>query len=75
MSELPIDISVMVQVKGLLESIPTETQNEAYKHIVIKINNYIINHCSHHIVYDHIDINPECSKTIKYCEYCYTTFS
>jgi len=75
MSELPIDISVIVQAKGLLESIPDDNQNEEYKHIIIKMNNYITNNCKHHVVYDHIDINPECSKLIKYCEYCYTTFS
>ena len=74
MSE-PIEISVIVQAKGLLESIPDDNQNEEYKHIIMKINNYITNNCKHHVVYDHIDINPEYSKLIKYCEYCYTTFS
>ena len=75
MSELPIDISVIVQAKGLLESIPDDNQNEEYKHIVMKIKNYITNRCPHHNVYDYIDINPECTKRIEYCEYCYTTFS
>jgi len=75
MAGVPIDITLIVQAKGLLESIPSENKNDAYNHIVMKLNNYIDNHCQHHVIYDLIDINPECSKTIKYCEYCYTTFS
>tara|TARA_B110000967_G_C18901727_1_gene576004 strand:- start:4732 stop:4959 length:228 start_codon:yes stop_codon:yes gene_type:complete len=75
MAGVPIDITLIVQSKCLLESIPSEKKNDAYNDIVMKLNNYIDNRCPHHIIYDHIDINPECSKTIKYCEYCYTTFS
>ena len=48
-------------------------QNQEYKEILTKVTNYIHN-CPHHIVYDHIDISPDNSKTICYCEYCYQTF-
>jgi len=30
--------------------------------------------CSHHIVEDYIDIDPDRSKQIFYCELCETTF-
>lgn len=69
----PLDIIAMVKCKSSLEGIPIEMQNKEYKDILTKVTNYI-NNCPHHIVYDYIDINPECSRTIRYCEYCYQTF-
>ena len=69
----PLDIIAMVKCKSSLQEIPVEMQNQEYKEILTKVTNYI-NNCPHHIVYDHIDISPDNSKTICYCEYCYQTF-
>lgn len=35
---------------------------------------YIETKCQHHIIYDVIDISPDASQTIRYCEYCEKTF-
>ena len=69
----PEDIIAMVKCKSSLEGVHVEMQNEEYKDILTKIIKYI-DKCPHHIVYDYIDINPDYSKTIRYCEYCYKTF-
>ena len=39
------------------------------------IEQYIIEHCDHNIVYDYIDIAPECGHTIKFCDLCMKTFN
>ena len=38
------------------------------------MDKYIENNCQHHIVYDTIDISPDASQTIRYCEYCEKNF-
>lgn len=35
---------------------------------------YIEKNCQHHIIHDVIDISPDSSQTIRYCEYCEKTF-
>lgn len=69
----PEDIIAMVKCKLSLEDVPVEMQNDDYKDILTKIIKYI-DKCPHNFVYDHIDINPDYSKTIHYCEYCYQYF-
>jgi len=66
-------INAMVSSKQLLESVPIELQNGLYRNIITQINSYIENYCDHHYIYDLIDINPEYSRTIQYCEKCLTT--
>ena len=66
-------IDAMVRSKQILESISNELQNGLYKDILTQINSFIENYCDHHYIYDMIDINPDYSQTIRYCEKCYKT--
>ena len=58
-----------------LKTLPLQMRNEDYKTIVELIDNYIQKHCNHIIVTDLIDIDPDRSKMVKYCECCYKTFN
>jgi hypothetical protein len=63
-----------VKIRSILQTIPREEQNQTYQEIYHKIHDYIEAHCQHHVVQDMIDISPEHSKTIYYCEHCWKTF-
>ena len=52
-----------------------EKQIEDIKYYIDEIENQIINNCKHELVEDLIDIDPENSKIIRYCEICEYTFS
>jgi hypothetical protein len=65
----------MIQIKPILEQILTHNQNPEYATIVAKVNHYIDKRCNHYIVTDLIDINPDESKIVYYCDYCYQTFT
>ena len=43
------------------------------KNMLKKINNLIIKKCEHTWINDLIDIDPDRSKSIKYCSKCYLT--
>ena len=45
-----------------------------YKNKLKNICNMLENNCNHIVVEDSIDISPDISKNIKYCEICETTF-
>lgn len=70
---MDIQIETMVRSKHILESIPIELQNSLYKDVLTQINSFIEKNCDHHYIYDLIDINPDYSRTIQYCEKCYKT--
>lgn len=67
-------IRAMEVANVALHGIPIEYQNEEYKEISAKIEAFIAKHCIHDIIYDSIDIHPECCKTIRYCTKCFKTF-
>uniref|UniRef100_A0A6C0I2U8 Uncharacterized protein n=1 Tax=viral metagenome TaxID=1070528 RepID=A0A6C0I2U8_9ZZZZ len=69
------DIDNMVQVKAILERISKENQQQEYTSILIKVNHYIETRCNHYIVTDTIDIDPDRSQAIHYCEICFKTFA
>lgn len=69
-----IVIQMMEIANSALNSIPKSQQNAEYKEICTKIQSFIDKHCEHHIIYDLIDINPDESRTIRYCEKCNKTF-
>lgn len=69
------DIDIMIQISGLLESLPCQEQNNDYKKIVDIVNAYLSKHCTHNIVTDYIDTDVECGKMIKYCEKCSLTIN
>ncbi len=68
-------IQCMIRVKEILDNDFKYKINEEYSEIVQMIENYVIKHCQHKIVRDLIDIDPDKSKTIFYCENCFQTFS
>jgi hypothetical protein len=43
----------------------------AYQKILKQVNEYLHLHCKHNYVTDSIDIDPDRSETIRYCEKCY----
>ena len=42
-----------------------------YQKILKSVNEYLHLHCKHSYVVDSIDIDPDRSETIRYCEKCY----
>jgi|LauGreDrversion2_2_1035103.scaffolds.fasta_scaffold162882_2 hypothetical protein len=67
-------ISLMRTARNQLLCIPPSKQSPEYSAIFQSIQAYLRTQCRHNIVEDLIDIHPECSKTIYYCEYCEITF-
>ena len=67
-------IEAMERAKLVLKTIQSQDQNESYKEVCRSINQFIETHCTHTIMYDLIDINPDVSKTIRYCTHCNKTF-
>ena len=70
------DIECMVRIKGLLQHrAPVEVDAKTEYLLIQKlIDEYIMKHCEHNIVYDYIDITPDTSKRIRYCTHCYTDY-
>ena len=56
-----------------LQMVPHEERDDAFSKIIELVEKYIEDNCVHSIVTDLIDIDPETSKSIDYCEYCYKT--
>jgi hypothetical protein len=57
------------------ESLETSKKMDTeYKKIYDLIQEYINIYCSHEIIEDYIDIFPEKSQKIKYCQKCFTNF-
>jgi hypothetical protein len=64
-----------VKMRDILKNVPKEHQvDPIYQQIEKTLDDYIETHCQHHVVQDMIDISPEYSKTIYYCEHCWKTF-
>jgi hypothetical protein len=69
--ELENIISINVQ----LDKIPPSEQSIEYQGIVHAVKTYLKNRCDHNFLYDYVDIDPDTSKQICYCNKCYTSFS
>jgi hypothetical protein len=67
-------VEIVVRAKTYLDGLPKQIQNAEYIKIVDLVNSYIDTFCKHNIIQDTIDLGPETSKTIFYCETCYKTF-
>jgi hypothetical protein len=67
-------ISMMTSAKHSLARIPPKNRDNTFSHILTLIDGYIQANCNHSIIRDLIDIDPERSQTIYYCEHCYTEF-
>tara|TARA_B110000438_G_C15550524_1_gene536717 strand:- start:418 stop:630 length:213 start_codon:yes stop_codon:yes gene_type:complete len=62
----------MIEIKNILIS---SEKNEEINAILKKVDEFLLKHCRHEIVDDLIDIDPDRSKSIQYCEKCYITFN
>lgn len=58
-----------------LNSLPEKNQSLEYKAIIESIKKYLNENCEHCIIEDDVDVGPESSKKIFYCETCYLTFN
>ena len=67
-------INKMLQAKRVLEnSNPTCKNNIDYKKINNDIKLFLFTYCTHEWKTDDIDISPEKSQKITYCEICEST--
>jgi hypothetical protein len=64
-------IENLIQVKSLLISCE---KNDEINDIIKKVDIFLIKYCEHNIIDDTIDIDPDRSKSIQYCDKCYVTF-
>ena len=67
------DVEIMTYVKMWVDKLPAEYQNEDFKHIHALVQTYLKTYCAHDVVQDEIDINPDESQTIFYCNKCFCT--
>jgi hypothetical protein len=72
--EQPEDVYFVERALTRLRSLPQKMQNRDYKTIIKLMSEYVQTHCNHNVVSDLIDIDPDRSKTILYCDYCNKTF-
>lgn len=67
-------IKEFVIMKKMIERM--ETNNFIVKRIYTDIKSYIAINCDHHIIDDYVDLDPDRGgNNVKYCEYCYKTFT
>lgn len=69
------NVFLLVQAQNILSNGGfTTTKNTDFKEIYEKISECIDKYCIHHLVHDTIDITPDHSKQITYCDVCFKTF-
>lgn len=68
------DVYFVERALTRLRSLPQKMQNQDYKTIIKLMSEYVQTYCNHNVVSDLIDIDPDRSKTILYCDYCNKTF-
>lgn len=66
------NIQTIVEAKRCMER--CVEKNIDFISLLKQIDKYLYKHCKHVIVKDLIDIDPDRSKTIYYCEKCELTF-
>jgi len=80
------DVDSMIRVKIALDACPLSkivinnndqprefkryVRSVAFRKILKDVNAYLFLHCNHSYVEDLIDIDPDKSQTIRYCEKC-----
>lgn len=62
-----------IKIERLLNMSENKTIHLEYEILLNEINNYLYNYCDHHWITDLIDITPERSKYITYCDVCECT--
>ena len=63
-------IELILEVRDEMDRLGIKTENNNIK----IINNFLMRYCTHEIVSDDIDIIPDKSIKIQYCNKCGTTF-
>lgn len=69
--------AAMENAKLILSAVKKDKRDSDYKKILLRIEKYLIQHsddCDHNIIEDLIDIDPDRSQMVKYCNLCYKTF-
>lgn len=72
--DIPQNIFCMTKAKESLERLNIKDQDFEYHLIYNYILEYLKTYCRHNVIKDTIDITPDDSKTISYCEYCQLSF-
>jgi hypothetical protein len=67
------EVTVMLSVKSLIETMPSSRQTHEYLDILNRVKKYLHKHCRHNVVNDLIDIDPDRSMSIFYCTICEST--
>jgi hypothetical protein len=66
----------MANIRDILNSVPSTSKDDLFLKIEKEVKEYIDIHCSpHSIVYDSVDISPDYSQMISYCQICETDFT
>ena len=65
-------VNNMIEIKNILIS---SEKNDELNIILKKVDEFLLKNCCHKIVTDLIDIDPDRSKSIRYCEKCFVTFN
>jgi hypothetical protein len=69
--DVPDDIQRVLFIKREIEALILEVHNEQLKIALREIDRYLILHCPHQFVNDLIDVDPDKSITIHYCQLCF----
>lgn len=65
------DILLMAEAKIYIERLATVRRSVEYQNIVNAVNLYLHTNCEHtNIIEDYIDIDPDTSRRIEYCNDC-----
>jgi hypothetical protein len=62
----------VVRARLILETLSLHYQSPDYKQLIQNMNEYVKNNCYHSFVEDYVDVDPERSQRIRYCEICYS---
>jgi hypothetical protein len=68
-------LCALARIKTILESVDIPADDAEMRQICDLVSNYLDTKCTHHIVMDYIDIDPDKGYTIKFCDVCMRTFS
>lgn len=68
-------IQALYKMKSILDDIKSHYPiDDDIQSIYTAVSTYLDTKCTHHIVFDYIDINPDSGYTIRFCDICMKTF-